>query len=65
MNFRELFLFVLKDKGFSEDDIKEAEEMVRSAWPDKELRQCWIDWLEDYKTEIYGPVAMRKERKAA
>lgn len=65
MNFRELFLFVLKDKGFSDDDIKEAEEMIRAAWPDKELRQCWIDWLEDYKNAIYGPVAMRKERKAA
>lgn len=61
-DFKELFLFVLKDKGFSEEDIKEAEGMIRDAWPDKEARQCWINWLEDYQENVMG---LRKERKAA
>lgn len=62
-HFKELFLLVMKDKGFSEEDIKEAEQMIKTAWPDKDLRQCWINWLEDYRENVMG---LRKdERKAA
>lgn len=47
MNFQEKFIRVLTAMGYSEADIEEAKDFVRRAWPDANLKSCWINWINE------------------
>ncbi len=48
--FADKALAVFHAKGFAETDIEEAKQMIREAWKDEELKECWINWInEEYK----------------
>ena len=47
MTFADTCLMVFRAKGFTPEDIEEAKQAVREAWPDVELRAMWISWIDN------------------
>ena len=45
MTFADKALLVFHAKGFTDSDIEEAKKMIREAWSDKDLKECWINWI--------------------
>lgn len=45
--FAEKALRVFTAKGFSAADIEEAKQVVREAWSDPFLKECWINWINE------------------
>ncbi len=46
-DFKDKTLAVLKAKGYSDPEIEEFKSAIREAWPDKHMRELWINWINE------------------
>lgn len=47
MTFAEKCVQVWTAQGYTAADIEEAKQVIRNAWADSELKQLWINWINE------------------